>query len=120
MSSSCEIYLVERPPVAENKVDGSLNVAVLEVVAAPVVVECVLGSVELAVVEGALVTGDAESHGLPPNGSAGWSGRGVLLIEYSTSRSNRYPKCNFFSSKELSMSTSLQLWTSTKATETAR
>ena len=86
MSKFNTTYLVEGPPIAENKVDGSLNIAVFEVVAALVVVECVLGSVELAVVEGAFVTGDAESHGLPPHGSPGWRGRGVLLTSKIESR----------------------------------
>ena len=42
-----------------------MDVAILEVMPALVVVQCVLESVERAVVEGGSVAGDAQRHGLP-------------------------------------------------------
>jgi hypothetical protein len=64
-------YPVQRATVSENVVDGSLNVAVLEVMTASVVVESVLVSVKRAVVKCCSVCGDTQCHGLPQY-RAGW------------------------------------------------
>lgn len=62
-------YLVERSAVAEDEVDGALDEAVVEVVKALVVVECVLSTDEATVVEGGFCAGDSQRHRLASNGS---------------------------------------------------
>jgi len=55
---------VEGARVAEDEVDGALDVAAAEQVAALLVQQCVLRAVEAAPVEGGLVAGDAQRHRL--------------------------------------------------------
>jgi hypothetical protein len=58
-------HLVEGAGVAEDEVNGALDVAVAEVVPAGVVAQRVLRAVEPAAEEEGLVAGDAERHRLP-------------------------------------------------------
>ena len=71
-------YEVEGSAVPENEVDGALDVAAVEVVAALVVVERVLRAVEVDVEEGAVISADPQCHGLPPDRTTGGSRRCVL------------------------------------------
>ena len=71
-------YPVQRATVSENVVDGSLNVAVLEVMTASVVIESVLVSVKGAVVKCCSVRSDAQCHGLPQYRARWWGGCGIL------------------------------------------
>ena len=71
-------YPIQRATVSENVVDGSLNVAVLEVMTASVVIECVLISVKRAVVKCCSVRSNAQCHGLPQYRAWWWGGCGIL------------------------------------------
>jgi hypothetical protein len=64
--------LVDGLAVSEDEVDGALHEAVLEVVTACLVVQRVLGSVERAAVESAVISLDSQCDGLLPNSSTGW------------------------------------------------
>ena len=64
--------LVDGLAVSEDKVDGALHEAVLEVVTACLVVQRVLGSVERAAVESAVVSLDSQCDGLLSDRSTGW------------------------------------------------
>jgi hypothetical protein len=71
-------YLVERQAVAEDEVDGALDVAVFEVVAARMVVQSVLAAHEAAAVERRCVPCDPQRHCLLPYCSRWRDGRRVL------------------------------------------
>lgn len=64
--------LVDGLAVSEDEIDGALHEAVLEVVTACLVVQRVLGSVERAAVESAVVSLDSQCDGLLSDSSTGW------------------------------------------------
>ena len=78
MSTSGLGYLVERQAIAEDEIDGALDVAILEVVATLMVVESILAAHEAAVVERRGVACDSERHCLLPYRPCWRDGRRVL------------------------------------------
>ena len=71
-------YGEERTSVAEDEVDGALDVAVVVVMASLLIVERVLGAVEAAAIECGLISLNPKGHGLAAD-SAGGRGRSCIL-----------------------------------------
>jgi hypothetical protein len=71
-------YLVQGPRVPENEVDGALDVAVVEEVAADVVEQRVLRPQDPTPVQHGLVAGQPQCHRLLPHGPRRRRRRGVL------------------------------------------
>ena len=71
-------YLVQGPCVPENEVDGALDVAVVEEVAADVVEQRVLRPQDPAPVQHGLVSGQPQRHRLLPHSPRRRRRRGVL------------------------------------------
>lgn len=71
-------YLVQGPRVPENEVDGALDVAVVEEVAADVVEQRVLRPQDPTPVQHGLVAGQPQRHRLLPHGPRRRRRRGVL------------------------------------------
>lgn len=59
-------YFVDGPPIAENEVNGALDVTLLEVMPPCVVAQRVLRAVKSTPGEQRLVAGDSQRHRLPP------------------------------------------------------
>lgn len=72
------IYLVEGFSIAEYKIDGALDVAILEVMAATVVVESVLSAEESAAPKRRLVAADSDRHRLCSDVARPWNWRYIL------------------------------------------
>lgn len=60
-------YLVEGPPIAKDEVDRTLNIAIFEVMATPIVMKCVLCSKETATPKRRLVSCYPNRHRLSSN-----------------------------------------------------
>ena len=76
--------LVDGLAVSEDEIDRALHEAVLEVVTACLVVQRVLGSVERAAVESAVVSLDSQCDGLLSDSSTGWCRCRVLHTTSNT------------------------------------
>jgi hypothetical protein len=59
-------YRVQGLSIAEDEVDGSFDIAILEVMAPNVITECILGSVEATAVESCHVSGNSKRGTLLP------------------------------------------------------
>lgn len=75
-------YLVHGPAIPKNKINGSLNIAFLEVMPSCIVAKCVLCTVESAAGEVCFVAGNAKRRRLPPLHPRHWCRRCVLHAPY--------------------------------------
>lgn len=55
-------HLVETAPIAKDEVNGTVDVAILKVMATPVIIQSILEPIEGSVVEGCPVTRDSQCH----------------------------------------------------------
>jgi len=74
-------YLVHGPAIAKNEIDGSFNVAFLEVMSACIVAKGVLCTVETASGEVCFVAGYAKRHRLPSLHPRHWCRCCVLHVQ---------------------------------------
>ena len=80
MDESMYTYEVEGSAVAENEVDGTLDVATIEIMAALVVIQRVLCAVEVDIEEGGIISANPQCHCLLSNRTTGGSRCSVLPI----------------------------------------